>query len=293
VTTQAVVISFPGHFFMTALCIQSLARHYTCIDHVTVAYDDLGPWSWPDLDQDLLRFYRSHTTAYLDIVPFSAWGHHMQRITAGWWRQQCVKMCVDQQVPGDAWLVVDGDIIFESAVSIWDVVPVHCLFDGSDPCSRMAENYTDTLLALQGSRVKNHLGRHCITSSIPFRHLDRSLLTSLRQHVEQHWQQDFVALHADMLADQRIVAWDSAGDKMVLHEWDLIEAWRAHSRDHDRPTREIGSGYHVFANVSVGHETYRHSSLRDQALGRAWLRYRGLDIPDDLWNKSQCLPATI
>lgn len=291
---HAAVITFPGHFFMTALCIRSIAQYFPDTVEISVVYDDLGPWTWQDLDQDL-RIYYQRQVPDLDIksIPFSAWGHHISRVSAGWWRQQLIKMSIDQHIQHDEWLVVDGDIVFESAVPVADIVPVHCLYDGLDPISRMAERYTDTLLALQGSRVKRHGGRHCITSSIPFRCLDRDLLVSMRQHVATVWHTDFLALHADLLEQQRIVAWDATGESMVLHEWDLIESWRAHVRPQSREIREIGSGYHVFANVVPGHETYRHSSLRDHAVGRAWLEYRGLDIPNDLWHKSQTLPCTI
>lgn len=291
---RAVIISFPGHFFMTGLCIKSLIEFYPDIEHFTIVYDDLGPWSWSGLDQDY-RDYANDISQSLAVtlVPFSNWGKQLARISAGWWRQQCVKMSLDQCVEGDSWFVTDGDIVFESRIEIIDIVPVHCLFSAQDPWCKMAENYTDYMLGLEHCRIKDFAGRHCITSSIPFRYVDQELLRSLRQRVEHVHHTDFVTLHADLLDRNEIVAWDASANSMVLHEWDLIEAWRAHHRPDVAKLREIGSGYHVFANVAAGHQTYRHASLRDQQIGRAWFEYRGLSVPDELWIKSQRLPSTI
>jgi hypothetical protein len=150
----------------------------------------------------------------------------------------------------------------------------------------MVARYVDYMLGSNNSRVQIN-NRTAITSSIPFRWLDRAGLMHLRKIVEEQTGADFVKSHNEMFLQGSIVGHDETASKMVMHEWELFEAYNNVHRHDDYKVVETGSGYHTTEDTSrclPGHR-FRHSSLIDTELGKQWLQEQGLTIPEDLWNK--------
>jgi hypothetical protein len=121
-------------------------------------------------------------------------------------------------------------------------------------------------------------------SAVPFRQLDRKLLTMLRHHVEQIHQQDFVEMHVKMFESQQIVGYDPECRSMVMSEFELIEVYRHMTN----PVSFRAVHWdHTFAIECTGDYCFRHSSLSDWAIGREWLQAQRLQISDALWQKSK------
>ena len=111
------ITTWPGYCFQTALCIRSILKHFPPRPiHIIVdtEHHTGNPIAtpWPDFESDLKK-YISEQHFKAKIV----W-HTVEQVPAinqcpvGWWRQQLVKLCLDQYLPGNSWLVIDADIIF-------------------------------------------------------------------------------------------------------------------------------------------------------------------------------------
>lgn len=266
---------------MTALCIRSIQRFYPYIGKIYVLYDDLAP-AWPGYVDDCRQLY-----AGTNFKPYS----HLPGIDqcdVGWWRAQLIKLHVDELLEGHEWFVVDGDVIFDEHVDLTDITPYSPWVDQRDSIlDQMVTNYVDHMLGMADRRVSVRDYRLVITSIIPFRWLDREQLTSLRAHVCQATQQrNMLNYHCALFRNQGIVGYVPEGDKMVMHEWELIEAWNHLHRPNRYRLLMTGSGYQIQMNT-IGHPSprFRHNSLRDRELGRAWFENQDISLSDDLWAK--------
>lgn len=284
---HAVVLSFPGHFLQTILCVRSLQKHYPEITQITFILDDVECHAWQDYCTDFCQVmqhelsipWQVKKTSTLDLV---------SSCVAGWWRQQLVKFTVDQILDDDQWFVVDGDVIFDSRCEIWHHVPVTRTHDETANFSKMCLNYVRNLLGItQGCLDMD--GYPVVSSPVPFRYLDRIFLQSLRQHVESRFGKDFVRLHLDWFADQTIVADINPPDRMVMSEWELMECYRRYVQGIEWPFQVTGSGYSIdidTADKQQGKNLFRHSYQRDSEIGLAWFRDHAVNVTDDVWAKS-------
>jgi hypothetical protein len=212
------VLTFPGHFFQTALCIQSLLRHYPdYTDNITIIADDVQCEPWGSYIGDLRDFYQDRfeviETSTLCKIP---------DCVAGWWRQQLIKLTLDQILPGHKWFVVDGDVIFRSRCDVAGRVPISRRYDATSRWNQMCVNYVRGVLGTDQG-VLHDQDQTVVTSPVPFRCLDRDLLQCLRRHVESRFGSEFVDLHLGWFQDQTIVADIDPPTQWVMSEWELIE----------------------------------------------------------------------
>jgi len=276
----AAVLTYPGHFLMTLLCLRSIRRHYPGISKITVLYDDLAP-AWPHYAQDCQRLYGA------DLVPYSSLPG-IKQCDVGWWRAQLIKLHVDLLLPGDRWFVVDGDVIFDEPCDVVDVTPYSPWVDQRDNIlDAMVTRYVEHMLGQSPCRVTVPEHSLVITSVIPFRWLDREQLTSLRSHVCcVTGQTSMLDYHCELFRSQGIVGYVPEGDRMVMHEWELIEAWNHLHRPGRYRLEMTGSGYQMDQDTSqfIG-PRFRHNSLRDRDLGRPWFQRQDIQVTDDVWAK--------
>ena len=284
------ITTWPGYCFQTALCIRSILEHFPLRPiHIIVdtehhtGYPVTTPW--PDFESDLKQYIADqHFKA--DIV----W-HTVGQVPAinqcpvGWWRQQLVKLCLDQYLPGDSWLIIDADIIFDQPLT-FDQVPVkvdrHRALE-TDSITLGNRLYVKYLLGTDVNSITCNNLPAC-ASAVPFRQLDRKLLIDLRNHVEQIHQQDFVEMHIKMFESQQIVGYDPKCQSMVMSEFELVEVYR--HMTNPLPFRAVHWD-HTFTIECTGDYRFRHSSLSDWAIGREWLQAQHLQISDALWQKSK------
>ena len=275
------MLTYPGHLLMTALCLRSIRKHYPDIGKIYVLYDDLAP----------TRLDYATTCADLyspaELVPYSRLTG-IQACDVGWWRAQLIKLHVDLLLPGDRWFVVDGDVIFDEPCDVVNVTPYSPWVDERDcMIDQMVDRYINHMLGVSAGRVTVADYPLIITSIIPFRWLDREQLTSLRSHVcAVTGQTSMLDYHCDLFRSQGIVGYMPEGDRMVMHEWDLIEAWNHLHRPGRYRLVMTGSGYQI-DQVTNDFQSprFRHNSMRDREIGRGWFEAQDIAITDDLWAK--------
>lgn len=284
---HAVVLSFPGHFFQTQLCVKSLLVHYPEINRLSFVLDDVqaDPWdTYPDDFAEQISRLVPVPWQTLSVCSLPKIGS----CVAGWWRQQLIKLTLDQILPDDEWFVVDGDVIFYGRCDVRARVPISKRHDPEARWSKMCINYVrDVLGTYQGELQES--GRSVITSAIPFRYLSRSLLQDLRLHVESRFQGDFVDMHLAWFQDQTIVADIDPPTRWVMSEWELIECFRRYVQGKILPFEDLGSGYQIGAlDPTQGHipGIFLHSYQRDAGIQPSWFAERGLDIKPNTWHKS-------
>jgi hypothetical protein len=284
---HAVILTFPGHLYHTASCVGSVIQHYPEVKNFTFVLDDVEASDWTSYEQDFC--------AVIDVVAQRDWSlykisEHAQISTcvAGWWRQQLIKLSLDQILPDDSWLVIDGDVVFKTRCDIRDQIPISLHVQHDSRWSHMSRRYVQHLLGIEQPGLA-HQGQDVITSAVPFRWLTADLLAGLRSHVAQRFGQDFVELHLAWFADQTIVADIDPPDRMVMSEWEIIECYRRYVLGMELPMLDIGSGYQLdvdFKDLNSQH-IFLHSYLRDAEVGRKWFEDSGLQIDDDVWYRLQ------
>lgn len=281
-----VITTFPGYFFQTALCIRSIRKYYPALP-IYVLIDDIDLAQWPTFVDDLKQYLgqQAHNTnieyRLFSQIPAIA------DCNVGWWRQQFVKCSIDLYVPGEQWLVIDADIIFNQTIA-FDAVPVNVDRFGQrhlDPISIGNRKYVTYMLGID-QNILYADGMEASASAVPFRQLTQKLLQNLRKHVEQRLNQDFVQHQIELCRTQEIVGYDPTAQKMVMSEFEMIECYRAYVSNQSLPIRSIGNA-HTFCLMPSEDQPYRHSSLKDWQIGFDWLHAQGLVGLETYWPLSQ------
>lgn len=285
---KAVIVTYPGHFFQTRMTIDSIKYFYPDISQIYVAYDDATIEHWPDYLKDCRSFYNSNSNYVpIEFVSFSQINPNIQKCKIGWYRQQLIKCCIDQGIPGDEWFVVDGDVIFDERVDVAGVTPVHHRPERDDPLSKLVLNYIRFALGI-GQHPLLADGNYKVTSAIPFRILTRKMLQTLRNRVEQNIGGEFVARHVEMVHAQELIVYSEETDKMVMHEWELIEAVHLLEDPDAYCMVDIGSGYDTMKQISYAMPArFRHGFYKDAELPEMWMEAQFWNFPWEYWTKSK------
>ncbi len=284
---NAVILTFPGHFFQTQLCVKSLLIHYPEIEQIFFLLDDVQSDPWKTYHDDFTRCMAE----MIDVPWQTLCSSELPKIrdcVAGWWRQQLIKLTLDQIVPGNKWFAVDGDVIFYSRCDVADRIPISRLYDGSSRWTKMCELYVQGVLGTDCGLMHDQ-DQPVITSPIPFRYLDAGLLMDLRQYVESRFEQDFVDLHLTWFKDQTIVADIDPPTRWVMSEWELIECFRLMVQGQCLAYHDLGSGYQIDVDLDSVHTEngiFLHSYQRDTPIGKTWFQDQGVSVPDIIWQKS-------
>ena len=267
---RIVLTTFPGYFFTQVLSLRSI-QQYAAGFPIDIIIDDFQLTHWPtyveDCEQYLDHCFPNNNFNY---YYYSQLPGIEQVKTGGWFRQQLIKMYLDQLVPGDRWLLVDADVVLEQSPSIDSVSAV---VRNSDPIGLGNRLYVQHMLGTTQPWVVNETEFWCL-SSVPFRLIERALIVELRQLAEQ-LHGDFMQHHLDLFESQQIVAFDPAGKTMVMSEFQLIEVFR--NRYYRNPLPILRSGASKFT----------HSSQKDWRFERSWFEQQGVDVSDQYWNSSQ------
>ena len=282
---RTAVLTFPGHFFQTQLCLRSLFEHHPeLVDSITVIADDVQCEPWSSYIHDLADCLIDHPNIH--VISMSEI-EGINQCVAGWWRQQLVKLTLDRILADDQWFVVDGDVILLGRCEIRNRVPISRRYDADNRWGQMCELYVREVLGINRGHLTDQ-DQPVGTSAIPFRHLDRDLLSQLRQHVESRFGREFVDLHLTWFADQTIVADIDPPTRWVMSEWELIECFRQQVQGEFLSYQDIGSGYQIesLAQITPGPGMFIHSYQRDKDVGRAWFEDQGITISDAIWQRS-------
>lgn len=282
----AAIITYPGHFFQTRMCIDSIKYFYPDIKKIYVVYDDATISYWPDYLSDCISFYNSNRIdTPLEFVSFTEINADITECKIGWYRQQFVKCCIDA-LPGDNWLVVDGDVIFDERVDIANCTPVQRRPIPEEPLSSLVVNYIKFVLGVNEHPLLQD-GVYKVTSAIPFRVLSREMLQELRNRVVNNIGGDFVRKQVELVHDQQLIVYSDDTSRMVMHEWELIEAVHQLVDPVRYPMVEFGSGYDTMRQTSCAMPVrFRHGFYKDAELPKIWMQAQFWNFPEQLWNKA-------
>ena len=283
---DAVVLTYPGHFFSTALCLRSLRHFYPDIKTIYILCDDLYNCDWENYFSDCQQYY-SKINYGLKLIPYSNLPG-LETCEYGWWRQQLVKLNLDRLVPGDSWFVIDGDLVLDQRIDLVGITPVHVRGSPEDPMTKSVRLYIDKMLGQPTPPLTDQDGKFALTSSVPFRHLIAANLKELRDHMTVQLKGDPIQEHIHMFYSGEIVAFDPTSTYMVMHEWELIEAYNHLRFPGQFSVINIGSGYHLDTHTSALESQYKYriNPYTDSHMGLLWFQRQHLFIPEAQWEKA-------
>lgn len=269
-----VVLTYPGHFLLTALTIKSYLEHHTPTEVIVVA-DDLSPCAWSTYLTDCQNLYQT------TIIPVSQLTE-AHKFNSGWIRQQIVKLYLDQLIPHDSWFFTDGDVEYLCPAP-GDSIPYVINRGGS--VQDQQNNYVGKLLGIAppvGIYAEHpHMDwepgttRHQVcVSNPPFRTMRKSTLLQLRNYLENYHGMSVDDLHQSL--DNHTYS---------VSEWELIASFQLHVLKEDipvvyYPTIPLGSDRgSPFDHCATCYNT-------DSAYSREWWQSKGIEISDRIWQET-------
>jgi hypothetical protein len=265
---RVVVTTFPGYFFSTVLCLQSVEKFVSGIA-VDIIIDDFGLDQWPDYVSESKKYIQSQCPNLdINFYMFSQIPNVDQARAGGWFRQQLIKLHLDQILDTDHWLLIDADVILKDYP---DTTTVPILPALSGVIEHGNRHYVKYMLNTNQPWLDQESETEFICASgIPIRYLSRDLLTSLRSAVEQVHKRNFLELHLDLISQQSIVAYDPNAAKMIMSEFQLIEYFRNQCYWQPLPLRR-------------GAPDFYHTSIKDWNLDVD--HFSDIPVPYDTWKK--------
>lgn len=267
-----VVLTYPGHFLLTALTIQSFLKHNTA-DSVYVIVDDLSRFCWPDYVEDCKQLYANATILLVsDLAPAA-------EFTNPWIRQQVVKLYLDQLLPFDRWMFSDGDVEYFFSVPT-DCVPF-TITRGGDTQTQQ-NDYVARVLGIDSPGIytehpdMNWEPETCwhqvCVSNPPFRTMHASVLAQLRAHVEHLHNQSTAQLHVN---------------ESMASEWELIANFQSNVVG-----QPIDLVYYPTVSmidpcpIADSQPNYCATCYNtDIDFGRQWWHSKGIVVTDQVWKK--------
>jgi hypothetical protein len=267
-----VVLTYPGHFLLTALTIQSYLKFHTPTS-ITVIADDLSDFVWPDYLADCERQYGCKIISVSTIEPAQALQHNP------WVRQQIVKLHLDQILPYDSWFFTDGDVEYYFPAP-HDATPYTIIRGG--PTQDHQNAYVADMLGITNPGVyAEHplmdwypdTRRHQVcVSNPPFRTMQSHILQKLRAYIEQLHNQTVIQLHERT--------------NHLVSEWELIANFQIHVLKEN-----INLVYYATVPMdnppTPGQHRPNYCSTcynSDSGYTREWWGTKGIQVSDRIWN---------
>jgi hypothetical protein len=268
-----VVLTYPGHFMLTALTIQSYLKHHNPTDIVIVA-DDISQHAWPEYVDDCKNFYKQK------ILPASSL-ECLKTESSGWLRQQRLKLHLDQLTNFSSWFFTDGDIDFRYPASK-NTVPFSIV--RGEHVRLMQNNFVKNMLGLSTVGI---YGQHpdidwepdnttqvCV-SNPPFRSMMAQDLVALRTYVESLHNKSFDQVWTDCVCNV----------DCSVSEWELLENFKTYVQQ--QPSELI-----YYPTCPKDHvktkdadpDFCEHHFVSDSEFGRDELAKHNIQVPDQIWH---------
>lgn len=245
---RIVLTTFPGYFYSQIKCLRSI-QQYAAGFPIDIIIDDFDTQHWPTYVEDCQQYIKfNFPDTDITFHKFSDFSGMDRVRTGGWFRQQLVKLYLDQFVSGASWLLVDADVEFVEPVRV-DVLSA-TVTKQSDPISIGNRLYVEFMLGTDQPWLVNEHENWCL-SSVPFRQLQCDLLKGIRDRVETLHNKSLFDLHIDLFEQNKLVAFDPECKTMVMSEFQLIEVYRNQFYHSPMPIDEC-----VASN-------FNHSSVKD------------------------------
>lgn len=267
-----VVLTYPGHFLLTALTIRSYLEYHTPTKIIVVA-DDLSPYAWSTYLTDCQNLYQTRVIPVSQMPP-------AKQFNNGWIRQQIIKLYLDRIIDTDTWFFTDGDVEYCCPAPL-NAIPYVITRGG--PTQDQQNNYVAKLL-----KIEHPVGiyaehpdmnwdpatrRHQVcVSNPPFRTMDKSTLRQLRKHVEDHHGIGIIEAHHKLNGDYSV------------SEWELIASFQLRVLKEDIPVI-------YYPTVPIGDDRgspFDHCATcynTDREYGREWWKSKGIEVSDQIWQE--------
>lgn len=259
-----VILTYPGHYLLTALTIQSYLKYHPSTEVIVVA-DDVSNQAWSTYISDCKQLYKTQ------VIPVSTMPEAVEFSGTGWVRQQIIKLHLDQILDLDNWFFTDGDIVFLHSVDPTDI-PYSVPYFGEQ--TQKQNEYVSDLLGIVSVGVTKN-GQQVCVSNPAFRTMERLILQQLRQHIKLKHNQTITELHQPYLSSNSI----------GVSEWELIENFKQHVLG--KELKLVKYAPHDVANVDADLNFFSHQFLTcystDQVFGRNWFAERGITVSDEIW----------
>lgn len=268
-----VVLTYPGHFMLTALTIQSYLQHHTPPDIVIVA-DDISQHAWPGYADDCENFYKQK------IIPASSL-ECLKNETNGWLRQQLLKLHLDQLTDFSSWFFTDGDIVFRYPAPK-NVIPYSIV--RGELVRKSQNNFVKHILGLSTVGIQaqhpdidwepDNITQVCV-SNPPFRSMAAQDLVALRNYIEEQHNQQFVDV------------WTSCTTKFerfAVSEWELLENFKTHVQQQPSELTYYPTCPKDHAKIKQSEPDFcEHHFVSDAEFGRDELANLGIKVTDQIW----------
>lgn len=206
---RAVVLTYPAHFLLTKLTIESIKQHLSDIKRITVLVDDMSQLAWKDYKKHCADFYDAEVLFLSDFEL-----QQMQHLKKHpWLKQQIIKMYLDVVFPADEEIFfTDGDVVFYHYVDYWCVPyfrmkPSHI--------TEQQVKYISLALGVDYKPISVD-GRIIVTSGPPFRDIELCILSQVRRAIETNTNLDFTSYHVSIMQD----------NTQSVSEWELLEYYK-------------------------------------------------------------------
>ena len=273
-TQPLVVLTYPGHFLLTALTIQTYFQHHPLVP-VTVIVDDLSDHCWPNYIKDCEELYQCQIIPISTLRPANLFAH-------GWIRQQIAKLYLDYVLPYDTWFFTDGDIEYCKPAP-QNVIPFTITRGGLIQEKQNA--YVSKLLGISNPGIwaehkdmdwESGTYRHQVcVSNPPFRTMKTHTLQKIRSYIE--------TLHNKTIEELHISVTDLNNLDYSISEWELIANFQINVLNEIialvyYPTVPIG-------DLNGSHYNYCGTCFTtDSGFNQSWWQERNIAIHDRSWN---------
>ena len=272
-----VVLTYPGHFLLTALTIKSYTNFHN--PHaIYVLVDDTSEKSWPEYFTDCQNFYKNCTVISTKTMPVvKAFAKN------SWIRQQFIKLYLDQILDLEQWFFSDGDIEFV-AVAPPNIIPYSII--GESNTQFIHNAFVSKLLNLDQVGIfathpsidwtDTNTAQVCV-SNPPFRTMNKETLIALRKYIFDTHQKDLVDFYLDIQA---------GGQHLLMSEWELLANFEKHILKQDPdlvhyPTYFIDNPpKDLPVNLNYCLTCY----VTDSGFERGWWQHKQIDVDNRIWN---------
>lgn len=268
-----IVLTYPGHFMLTALTLQSYLQHHASCD-ITVIVDDVSDHAWPQYADDCENLYQQKIVlaSSVDCV---------RTQKNGWIRQQLLKLYLDHLTNFPSWFFTDGDIVFRYPAPK-KTIP-YCITRGGS-VQQMQNSFVKHMLGLNKVGIyaqhhdmdwaPNNTAQVCV-SNPPFRSMQSQDLVDLRAYIENLHNRPF---------DQ---IWNSCVDKhghAAVSEWELLENFKTYVQQSPSELTYYPTCAKDHTKTKLSEPDFcEHHFLSDAEFGRDELARLGISVTDQIW----------
>lgn len=268
-----VVLTYPGHFMLTALTVKSYLKFHNPKD-IIIVVDDISEHAWPQYVDDCKNFYNQKIVSASSL-------NFLKTITNGWVRQQVLKLHLDLLVPFTNWFFTDGDIVFRYP-AIKKGTP-YCITRGREVKEKQ-NNFVKFMLGtmIAGIYTQNdaidwmpdNVDQVCV-SNPPFRSMSAVDLVALRNHVS--------AWHKKPFNDVLIKSFNFSS--CLTSEWELLENFKTYVQKQPPelvfyPTCELD----YIKKSESDPDFCEHYFMSDSDFGREIFSQLNLNVSDSIWS---------